>query len=62
MAEATALGVAYMVGLQSGMHAGIDEIEASWRLEHRFSPEMSERQARSLHDGWIDAVNRVISE
>ena len=62
MAEATALGVAYMVGLQSGMHAGIDEIEASWRLEHRFSPEMSERQARSLYDGWIDAVNRVISE
>jgi len=60
--ETTALGAAYMVGLQTGMYSSTEEIADLWQLEHRFLPDLCEKEAQSLYDGWLDAVRRVISE
>jgi len=59
--ETTALGAAFMAGLQAGIYSSTDEISALWQLEHRFLPEISNNEGQSLYDGWLDAVRRVIS-
>ncbi|MFT7185114.1 MAG: glycerol kinase [Pseudohongiellaceae bacterium] len=59
--ETTALGAAFMVGLQAGIYSSAEEISSLWQLEHRFLPEISENEGQTLYDGWLDAVKRVIS-
>lgn len=57
--ETTALGVAYLAGLQSGVLGGLDELATLWRCDRRFLPTMPEAQRGRLYDGWLDAVRRV---
>ena len=57
--ETTALGVAYLAGLQAGLFASTDEISDCWRLENRFYPKMAPQEATHLYQGWRDAVSRV---
>lgn len=57
--ETSALGVAYLAGLQQGVFSSINEIAALWRLEQDFLPMMSSHQSQKLYSGWIDAVARV---
>lgn len=59
--ETTALGAAYLAGLQVGMFASTDEISRLWSCEKRFEPSMSEEKRASLYAGWLDAVGRVAS-
>jgi glycerol kinase len=60
--ETTALGAAFMVGLQAGIYSSTDDIAALWQLERSFLPEISINEGQDLYDGWLDAVRRVISE
>jgi len=60
--ETTALGAAYMAGLQAGIYESTEEIARMWHLEKRFSPDMCEKDAQKLYDGWLDAVSRVKTE
>lgn len=57
--ETTALGVAYLAGLQTGVYQDLDEIAALWAREHRFEPDMKPGLRESLYAGWQDAVERV---
>lgn len=57
--ETTALGVAYLAGLQLGLYQGFDEITELWSCERRFQPEMTPRLRESLYGGWLEAVERV---
>ena len=57
--ETTALGVAYLAGLQAGIFNSTAEIAERWQLERRFEAKMSPDEAASLYDGWLDAVSRV---
>ena len=57
--ETTALGVAYLAGLQAGIFNSTAEIAGRWQLERRFEAKMSPDEAASLYDGWLDAVSRV---
>ena len=57
--ETTALGVAYLAGLQAGIFNSTAEIAERWQLERRFEAKMSPDEATSLYDGWLDAVSRV---
>lgn len=57
--ETTALGVAYLVGLQAGLFSSFDEIAERWQLEKRFDALMSADEANDLYQGWLDAVSRV---
>ena len=36
--ETTALGVAYLAGLQAGIYGSLDDIRANWRLDQVFTP------------------------
>ncbi|MGP0174820.1 glycerol kinase GlpK [Pseudomonas sp. NCHU5208] len=60
--ETTALGVAYLAGLQLGLYADLDAIASHWHRQQRFEPQMDEATRGSLYEGWLDAVKRVRSE
>ena len=59
--ETTALGAAYLAGLQVGVYQSLDEISALWHCQRHFTPQMSEPQRDTLYQGWLDAVKRVRS-
>ena len=59
VAETTALGVAYLAGLQAGVFKSTSEIARQWKLEKRFEVKMPASQASSLYGGWVDAVSRI---
>jgi len=59
--ETTALGAAYLAGLQTGVYAGLDELTSNWQRERRFEPDMPLQQRAALIDGWKDAVSRTVS-
>ncbi|MDH3660544.1 MAG: glycerol kinase GlpK [Alphaproteobacteria bacterium] len=57
--ETTALGAAYLAGLETGLYGSMDAIGDAWQLDRRFEPAMSDVERRRLYDGWLDAVRRV---
>ena len=59
--ETTALGAAYLAGLQAGLFASPQEIARFWQCERRFLPHMEEARRSGLYQGWLDAVSRVRS-
>ncbi|MEO4047398.1 glycerol kinase GlpK [Pseudomonas sp. CAU 1711] len=60
--ETTALGVAYLAGLQAGLYRDLDEIAGHWHRQRSFAPRMAEGHRSKLYAGWLDAVQRVRSE
>ena len=61
VSETTALGAAYLAGLEAGVFGGLKEIESRWRRERLFSPSMPDARRRELYEGWRSAVDRVLS-
>ena len=59
--ETTALGAAYLAGLEAGLLPEPARFADRWRLERRFSPNLAESARRSLVAGWRDAVRRTLS-
>ena len=59
--ETTALGAAYLAGLQTGVYDSLDDLTANWQQEHMFSPSMEEAQRNQVMSGWADAVRRTRS-
>jgi glycerol kinase len=59
--ETTALGAAWLAGLQSGLVPEPGSAATHWRLERRFLPRMGREEAARRHAGWLDAVRRVRS-
>lgn len=57
--ETTALGAAYLAGLQTGVFQSLEEISQLWERERRFTPDMKPALRESLYAGWLDAVERV---
>ncbi|UJJ32035.1 glycerol kinase GlpK [Halopseudomonas maritima] len=57
--ETTALGAAYLAGLQLGVFNNLDDIASHWACERTFSPLMAEEQRSALYEGWLDAIRRV---
>jgi glycerol kinase len=57
--ETTALGVAYLAGLQVGLFKSLDELSKHWQRQRRFEPEMSQERSDILYSGWLEAVGRV---
>jgi glycerol kinase len=57
--ETTALGVAYLAGLHTGLFSSLDEISKRWSCERTFEPGMAEDQRDRLYQGWLDAIRRV---
>lgn len=57
--ETTALGAAFVAGLQAGVYGSLDDISKLWKAERRFEPQMDKARADALYAGWQDAVKRV---
>src|SRR5690625_1120899 len=54
--ETTALGAAYLAGLQAGWFKNTAEIAAHWRSEKEFTGALPETERLAQHQGWRDAV------
>ena len=57
--ETTALGAAYLAGLAAGFWASREEIEALWRAERRFEPDMAPDVRATLRARWARAVEHA---
>jgi len=57
--ETTALGAAYLAGLETGLYPSTDAIGEAWQRDRRFEPKMDEAERVKLYAGWQDAVRRV---
>jgi glycerol kinase len=57
--ETTALGAAFLAGLQLGVFDRLDDVERFWELERRFTPQMAEPERAILLQGWQRAVAKV---
>ena len=59
--ETTALGAAYLAGLQAGVYPEPAKFADNWRLEHRFRPAMSAATRERKLAGWARAVKGVLA-
>ncbi len=59
--ETTALGVAYLAGLQAGICPAPEEFQKTWALERRFAPQMAESTRSSKYARWQRAVAATMS-
>ena len=59
--ETTALGVAYLAGLQAGIFKSTQELSDMWHCEKRFEPTMSNEQRNNLYNQWLAAIKKVQS-
>ncbi|MBQ0834283.1 glycerol kinase GlpK [Marinobacter sp.] len=57
--ETTALGAAYLAGLQTGVYSSLEQISELWECERQFHAVMRPALRESLYAGWLDAVERV---
>ncbi|REG85090.1 glycerol kinase GlpK [Marinomonas pollencensis] len=57
--ETTALGAAYLAGLQVGIFSSLEAISELWQAEKQFEPSMAQGTGEKLYAGWQEAVNRV---
>ncbi|GGC81270.1 glycerol kinase GlpK [Marinobacter halophilus] len=57
--ETTALGAAYLAGLQTGVFESLEQISGMWERERQFQPDMKPALRESLYAGWLDAIERV---
>ncbi len=57
--ETTALGAAYLAGLQVGLFASVEDIARKWQAEREFDPQMTPAQRNLLLADWHEAVIKV---
>ncbi len=60
--ETTALGAAYLAGLQCGVYDSLDDLTANWQQEREFHPDMDDALRQRVTAGWADAVRRTRSD
>jgi glycerol kinase len=61
VAEATAIGVATLAGLQAGVYRSLDDIAALRRPDRECRPRIDAGQRATLYAGWRRAVARAAS-
>ena len=60
--ETTALGAAYLAGLQVGVYDSLDDLTANWVSEREFTASMDAPARKQVIAGWADAVRRTRSQ
>jgi glycerol kinase len=56
--ETTALGAAYLAGLAEGVWGSLEEVDAVWREDARFTPAEDRTAADAAHQTWLRGVER----
>jgi len=59
--ETTALGAAFLAGLQAGLWPSLDALSATWSLDRAFQPAEDTPSRDRRYAGWQTAVRRVRS-
>jgi glycerol kinase len=59
--ETTALGAAYLAGLQGGLLPKSETFAKTWKRDKRFSPKMDTKTRANKLDGWKDAVRKLLA-
>jgi glycerol kinase len=59
--ETTALGAAFLAGLQAGLWPSLEALSATWALDRAFRPAEDAASRDRRYAGWKDAVGRVRS-
>jgi len=57
--ETTALGAAYLAGIQVGVFDSLDDVTSHWQIDRCFEPAMDSSERERLVSGWSKAVSRV---
>ena len=57
--ETTALGAAYLAGLQVGVYTGVEAMQRHWRADRVFHPTMPREQALERMAQWEQAVRQA---
>jgi glycerol kinase len=60
--ETTALGAAYLAGLQCGLYPAPDAFAQRWALDHHFAPGLSSAARARMLAAWHRAVRRTLLE
>jgi glycerol kinase len=59
--ETTALGAAWLAGMQVGLYPGLEEFAQTWALDRKFTSDMDEDTRARKYDAWKRAVNATLS-
>lgn len=57
--ETTALGAAYLAGLQAGVYRDLNDLSRHWALEKRYEPSMDSAARNALYTGWKGAIGNL---
>ena len=58
--ETTALGAAFMAGLQVGVFKSLNDISKKWKLNRKFIPKMKNSERLNLLRGWSQAMRKTL--
>ncbi len=59
--ETTALGAAYLAGLQAGLYDSLETVSENWKRDSHYTPDMTDDIRDKLISGWDSAVRRILS-
>jgi len=57
--ESSALGVAFLAGLQANVYGSLDELSQMWQCDRSFESTMDKPTRDQLYNGWLNAVSKV---
>ena len=60
--ETTALGAAFMAGLQIGVYKSLKDISKNWHLDKNFTPKISSKIRNKLVKGWSAAIKKTLTK
>jgi glycerol kinase len=59
--ETTAVGAAYLAGLQAGLLPPPEKFATTWKREKRFAPKMKQQLRDAKYSGWKEAVRKLLA-
>jgi glycerol kinase len=59
--ETTAIGAAYLAGLQAGLLPPPEKFSTQWKREKRFAPKMKTELREAKYAGWKEAVRKLLA-
>ena len=58
--ETTALGVAFLAGLQIGIFKSLNDISKKWKLNKKFVPKIKSSERLNLLKGWSQTIRKTL--
>ena len=61
MVETTVRGAAFLAGLATGVWKSREELRASWEVDRRFEPSISDDDRERRYGQWQEAIRRALT-